>query len=58
MDQVELKLDILADIIEELSYRKEYGGCVVYPYADCSWEELCNEGLRIFNELKARRALC
>jgi uncharacterized protein (DUF2126 family) len=58
MDQVELKLDILADIIEELSYRKEDGDRVVHPYADHSWEELCNEGLRIFNELKTRRALC
>ncbi len=58
MSQIELKLDILEDIIEELSFRVTEDASVVKPYIDHSWEELCDEGLRIFNELKTRRVVC
>jgi hypothetical protein len=58
MNQIELKLDILEDIIEELSSRETEDAGVVNPYIGHSWEELCDEGLRIFNELRTRRALC
>lgn len=54
MSQIELKLDILEDIIEELSVRATEDISVVGPYLGRSWEELCDEGLRIFNELRTR----
>jgi hypothetical protein len=58
MSQIELKLDILEDIIEELSSRATEDISVVKPYMGHSWEELCDEGLRIFNELRTRRVIC
>lgn len=52
MEQVEIKLDVLADIIEELTARKISDKGVVQPYQYKSWNDLCDEGLRLFNELK------
>ena len=52
MEYKEIKLDILADIVEELSARENSNSTVVQPYKCKSWNELCEDGLRLFSELK------
>ena len=52
MEYTGIKLDILADIVEELSARQTSNSHVVQPYQARSWNELCEDGLRLFSELK------
>jgi hypothetical protein len=58
MEHTEQTLDILADIIEELTFRESSGNRIIRPYKNRSWDDLCDDGLRLFAELKRRRIAC
>lgn len=51
MGMYEQKLDILADIVEELTAREISNNCVIEPYRRKSRYELCADGIRLFDEL-------
>lgn len=52
MINYEQKLDYLEDIVEELTARELSSNCVVPVLQKFSWSELCDEGIRVFTELR------
>jgi hypothetical protein len=49
--EFECKLEYLADIIEELTAREQSNNSVIPPLQWRTWDELCEEGIRLFAEL-------
>ena len=48
----EEKLKKIYDITMELFARETSGNCLIQDLIDKSWVELCDEGIRLFQELK------
>ena len=48
----EERLEKIYDIVIELHSRETSGNCIVAICLGKSWVELCNEGIRLFQELK------
>lgn len=44
-------IDMLSDIITELDARNSSGNCVVAELQGKSWNDLCVEGMKLFQQL-------